>query len=81
MGTFEAAKMVACKWLWVLAGQICASCQFEQVWCCIIIRSPFAYLLLDSVRLAIFKLDAVPQTSSWRHVVGGRGHTVNKLLG
>ena len=33
--TFDAAKMVACKWLWVLAGQVGASCQFEQVWCCI----------------------------------------------
>ena len=26
------------------------------------------------VRVAVFELDAVPQTSSWRHVVGGRGH-------
>ena len=26
------------------------------------------------VRLTIFELDAVPQMSSWRHVVGGRGH-------
>ena len=35
VGTFEDAKMVACKWQWVLAGQVGVSYQFEQVWCCI----------------------------------------------
>ena len=60
MGTLEATKIVAHKWLWVLADQLGSSHQFEQVLMHMHITK--ITFCIFAARMIVFEMDAVPQS-------------------